>query len=215
MKKYLKIVDKELTCTYCGKSFSCNRKRFYRFKDKSKKNPEKTIMCDSCKHKMYQVIKLICPECKKSFERRKSQFNRSKSGFCFCSSSCSSKYNNKNKTYGTRRSKLEIVLEDFIRSSFPKLEVKCNSKTEIGSELDFYFPSLKLAIEINGIYHYEPIHGSDKLTQIQNNDKAKLRACDEKNIDLIIVSDLVSSTSKIWIDYFKNKISEIIKNRIN
>ena len=41
-----------------------------------------------------------------------------------------------------------------------------NNSTTISSELDFYFPQLKLAIEINGIVHYEPIYGSNKFDKI-------------------------------------------------
>ena len=79
-------------------------------------------------------------------------------------------------------------------------------------ELDIYIPSLKLAFELNGIYHYEPIHGSDKLNKIQNNDNRKFQACAEQGISLCIID--TSSQS-----YFKENTSEkflkIIINIIN
>jgi hypothetical protein len=34
--------------------------------------------------------------------------------------------------------------------------------------LDFYFPELRFAIELNGITHYEPIYGEDKFEKIKN-----------------------------------------------
>ena len=91
---------------------------------------------------------------------------------------------------------METYIWDKLETDFPSLNTIYNGKEIIGSELDFYFPSLKLAIELNGPVHYEPIFGIDKLTQIQNNDKSKLRACDEKKIDLIIVSNSKNFSKK-------------------
>lgn len=44
-----------------------------------------------------------------------------------------------------------------------------------------------MAFELNGIFHYEPIYGNDKLNQIQNNDNRKYQACLEHNIELCII----------------------------
>ena len=41
-----------------------------------------------------------------------------------------------------------------------------------------------MGIELNGILHYEPIYGEDKLLQIQTNDERKFQACLEKGIEL-------------------------------
>ena len=49
------------------------------------------------------------------------------------------------------------------------------------------FPSLKLAFELNGIFHYEPIYGDKKLNSTQNNDKRKFQACLEKQIELCVI----------------------------
>lgn len=62
-----------------------------------------------------------------------------------------------------------------------------NNRDVVGLELDFYFPNLKLAIELNGILHYEPIYGHDRLTKIQCNDKQKFIQCYNKGIELIVV----------------------------
>jgi len=158
-------------------------------------------------------VETPCLNCSTLVYRKRSELKKSKTKNVFCSKSCSAIYNNTHKTTGTRRSKLEQVIESFIKETFPELELKCNSKTEIGSELDFYFPSLKLGIELNGIYHYEPIHGNDKLTQIQNNDRAKLRACDEKGIDLIIIPNTIKYLNKIEEQKIKQVIKEILNNR--
>lgn len=105
----------------------------------------------------------------------------------FCCKSCAAKYNNTHKATGSRKSKLEVWLAEKLKAKYPDLEIRYNDKTAINSELDIYVPSLKLAFEINGIYHYEPIHGSDKLSQIQNNDDRKFQACLENGIELVII----------------------------
>ena len=81
---------------------------------------------------------------------------------------------------------------------FPNLEVLYSSKKIIGSELDIYIPSLKTAIEIQGIFHYEPIFGQEKLDQIQKNDLEKIQKCKELDIKLhhIDISKLTKCTEK-------------------
>lgn len=135
-----------------------------------------------------------CQNCQKSFKRLASQ-NR-KSNKAFCSKSCAAKYNNAHKTHGIRRSKLEKWLEEKLKDKFTDLEFHFNRKDAINSELDIYIPSLKIAFELNGIYHYEPIHGPEKLTSIKNNDQRKFQACLENGIELCIID-----TSSF--DYFK------------
>lgn len=213
MKDYFNIVDRELECSICGNIFPCNRKRYYDHIQNIKKLASSKNLCPKCLPKVKESpIPSNCGNCNKDIFVFPRDLRKSKSGKCFCSQSCGATYNNKNKSYGIRRSKLEKFVEQAIRDVFPNLEMKCNSKTEIGSELDFYFPSLKLGIEINGIYHYEPIHGKDKLTRIQNNDQAKLRACDEKGIDLIIIPNpkYMNNQDK---EEFRRNLIKIISDR--
>lgn len=160
-------------------------------------------------------VKVKCNQCSKEFLRQKSV--REKYPTAYCSHSCSATYNNKNKTHGTRRSKLEIYLEDKLKSLYPDLEIHCNRKDTINSELDFYFPSLNLAFELNGIFHYEPIYGEIKLKQIQNNDGRKFQACLEKGIELCIVdsskmSYFKDTKAKPFLDIFKGIIDEKLSN---
>lgn len=132
----------------------------------------------------------------------------------FCSHSCAGTYNNTHKTTGTRRSKLENYLESKLTDLYPTLEIHFNRKDTINSELDIYIPSLKVAFELNGIFHYEPIYGQNKLSSIQNNDNRKFQACLERGIELCLID---TSTQK----YFKENtslkyleiITTIIKNK--
>lgn len=132
----------------------------------------------------YGTKEVECAWCKSKLTKKLSEI---KSENQFCNKSCAVSYNNIHKSHGTRRSKLEIWLETALVSLYSGLEIHFNRKDAINSELDIYFPSLKLAIELNGIFHYEPIYGEDKLKSIQNNDSRKFQACLENGIELCII----------------------------
>jgi hypothetical protein len=157
-----------------------------------------------------QPIDCTCTQCSKSFSKRYSEYKKSKNHFC--SQSCAGTYNNTHKTKGTRVSKLEVYLQEQLTKLYPTLEIHYNRKDAINSELDIYIPSLKLAFELNGIFHYEPIFGESKLEQIQNNDSRKFGACKDAGISLCIID--VSA-----MNYFKEenakKYLDIIVNIIN
>ena len=66
--------------------------------------------------------------------------------------------------------------------------IKCRySYQEIGTELDFYFPELKLAAEINGFLHFKPIYGLDKLKRIKEIEADKVKKCRKLRIALHII----------------------------
>ena len=70
-----------------------------------------------------------CAECKTPVRRQR--HIRSRSDRRFCNSSCAASYNNKHKTHGYRRSKLEEHLEECLRAEYPNLELLCNNKEVI------------------------------------------------------------------------------------
>lgn len=105
----------------------------------------------------------------------------------FCDRRCAATYNNLHKTHGTRRSKLERFIEVKLLTDFPDLPMKFNDKDAIGSELDIYVPSLKFAVELNGIYHYQPVHGSERLHAIMRNDALKHMNCRGLGIELMVL----------------------------
>ena len=102
---------------------------------------------------------------------------------------------------GNQKSKLETYIQNQLIILYPILEFHFNRRDAINGELDIYIPSLKLAFELNGIFHYEPVFGPEKLTQIQNNDNRKFQACIEREIELCIID---SSKDK----YFKEKTAK-------
>ncbi len=169
------------TCKYCKNIFLRSFKDEYSHQRKGRKNNYCSIRCVGLDQRKRQNCN--CSQCGKNIERVLSTIKKN----TFCSQSCSAKYNNTHKTHGTRRSKLEKWLEEKLKSLYPTLEIHFNRKDAINSELDIYFPILKLAFELNGIYHYEPIHGPEKLASVQNNDQRKFQACLEKGIELCII----------------------------
>ena len=184
----------DLQCEQCGSLF---KKTKNLIQSSIKGNPmHKLRFCSLvCCGKAQNKKQLInCKNCNKEFFKNNSQIKKVTNSFC-CSS-CAATYNNTHKTKGYRRSKFEIYLEQILPPKYPNLEFHFNRKDAINSELDVYIPTISLAFELNGVFHYEPIYGQDKLKQIQTNDNRKFQACLEKNIELCIID--VSS-----MEYFK------------
>jgi len=185
-----------VTCQECNKEFN---KKIAQIK------LSKLHFCSYNCTRIYRIKrskinnKVICNQCQKEFYKLPSQ--QIKFPNHFCSSSCAATYRNTHKTHGTRISKLEKYLQEELIKLYD-YEFHFNRKDTINSELDIYIPELKLAFELNGVFHYEPIFGEEKLNQIQNNDGRKYQACIEKQIGLCIID-----TS--WIKY--NKISNFKK----
>ena len=196
-----------LQCYYCEKEY---------YITKSLINTEIKLQrgrCKYCSQKCHMNAnhpikkqKVNCLYCNKKFIKTNTEVLKTKNKN-FCSKSCAATYNNTHKQTGTRISKLEIWLQEQLSIQYPNLEIHYNRKDAINSELDIYIPSLKLAFELNGIFHYEPIYGAEKLQQIQNNDDRKFQACLEKGISLCIID-----TSSL--KYFKLKNIEKYKNII-
>ena len=167
-----------------------------------------SFTCQGIYKNTKQIVE--CKNCKNNFEKVSNQLKKFPNNFC--SRSCSATYNNTHKIHGTRRSKLEIYIEERLTSIYPGLVIDFNKKDTINSELDIYIPSLKLAFELNGIYHYEPIHGPEKLAQIQNNDNRKFQACLDKNIELVLID---TSTLKNFKQHKADIFLKIILDTIN
>jgi hypothetical protein len=207
-----------LRCKKCRREFTKTK----HYIDQSiKGNVHHTV--DYCSQACFNSLKnksqtVKCSQCEEIFTKQLSQIKKVKSGNHFCSKSCAARYNNLHKKTGTRRSKLEVWLEEELGQLYPRLCIEYNGKEAINSELDIYIPSLHLAFELNGIYHYEPIHGQKKLAQVQNNDSNKFQLCVKHNISLCIVD--VSSLSYFkpknaqkYLDIIVNIIDENIKHK--
>lgn len=202
-----------LLCKKCNKKFFLTKHKITQIINKT---THKTgNFCSNKCQRFFEdpPIFVKCKKCDIKFKKQLCQIKKSKNHFC--SRSCAATYNNLHKTTGTRRSKLEVWIEEQLTSLYPNLDIEFNQKKAIKSELDIYIPSLSLAFELNGIYHYKPIHGQDKYDQIQNNDNRKFAACLENDIDLCIIDTsqqkyVKPKTSQKYLDI----ITSIIMNKM-
>jgi len=200
-------------CYHCKTKFYSTKTKICLAIEKIHKSHVVKYCSKDCKNKSQLTKeKVNCKQCNIEFYKIPAEIKRRPNHFC--SKSCAAKYNNTHKTHGHTRSKLEVWLENELTLLYPNLHVDFNKRDTINSELDIYIPSLKLAFELNGIYHYEPIHGSKTLARMKNNDQRKFQACAEQKISLCIIDTseqtyFKESTSK----KFLNIINEIISSK--
>jgi hypothetical protein len=200
-----------LTCEYCNKEF----KRELRTHNQRMQNNAKHIFCSNTCRGNYdynnksQIV--LCSFCNNKIIRQLNEIKRNLYQRFFCNRSCAAKYYNSHKTTGCNRSKLEIYLAEQIELNYPELKCIYNNTETINAELDFYFPTLKLAIELNGIFHYEPIYGQDRLEKIQLTDQQKILLCNQNNIEICIID---SSSCQRLTQNQKDKYWSIVNNII-
>lgn len=146
--------------------------------------------CSNIYHKQQRKVEINvnCSFCKNNLTRSNCDIKLSKSGFFFCNRSCAMKHYNINRPRGYNSSKLEKHILEHIRNYYPELSILPNDRTIIGLELDLYFPSLNLAIEINGPTHYKPIYGKKQFLRSLKNDAAKIQNCQSKGIQLLVIN---------------------------
>lgn len=171
----------------------------------------------SCKMKWYnknrksKKIYVPCNNCSNLLSRTPWYLKSNKHHFC--NKTCAAIYRNKNKSYGYKRSKLEIWLEEKLNYLYPNLKFEYNNKNILeGLELDIFIPSLKIAFELNGIFHYEPIYGENVLEEIVNRDERKFQNCIKNGISLCVID---TSSQKRFTEKTSIKYLNIIKSIIN
>ena len=205
----------KLECEHCHQPFMATKKDIQWALKCSYRNILR-YCSKKCKGKNEDTkVEFKCKMCDKVIKKRIKEVIRHNCKYTFCSHSCNAKYWNVNKTWGSNRSKLELWLEQQLILLYPSLEILYNDRKTINAELDIYIPSLKLAFELNGIFHYEPIYGDDKLKTTMGNDNRKIFACAEQNIELCIIDThntkyFKEKSSKIFLDIITNIIGEKI-----
>ena len=204
-----------LQCKQCHKTFYIAKNKIQEI---LKGNTNRTG--DFCSKKCGQQYKyrnsthiIICKQCSKQFKTNNAELKR-KSINHFCSHICNGIYQSQHRKYGTSRSKLEKWLELQLITLYPNLRIIFNNSELINSELDIYIPSLKLAFELNGVFHYEPIFGIEKLNKTQSNDNRKMLACSEKCVSLCVIDTTKQKYFKEKTSYqYLNIITNIIDER--
>ena len=211
----IKLIPKYYVYNCDNCDILCKKPKQYYYVAK-KRNQTLFFCSQQCKSNYYHniskknLLQDNCGYCDKSITISPSEKRKSISGKSFCSQSCAASYNNKLKRK-SRRSKIEKKFYNLLVKEFPQLKILANDKTMLdGLEVDIAIPSLKLAIEWNGIVHFKPIYGKTKLNKIQNKDSEKLKIASNKNINLIVITDLVSN-DKILKKAFNN-VKKIIND---
>jgi len=207
--KHAKSFDKlPLECYECNKDFFIAKTHI-----KDAKNPNCKRTGEFCSKQCLSLSKKTkakynCHNCGKECEKKISQIKLSKSGYNFCSRSCTSSYHMKNKKYGTNRSKLEQWIEIQLTKLYPNLKISYNDRQILNPlELDIFIPELSIAFELNGIFHYEPIFGPEKLNKTQTKDFNKHKLCFDKRVDLCVID---TSSQKYFKEQTSNKFLNII-----
>lgn len=194
-------------CNHCNQIFVRSKRDI--LNDAIRKNIQ--IFCSrKCRGLFKSSIgstQLICDQCHNVFSKINAQISKHN----FCSQTCAGIYNTNHKTHGYRRSKLEIWIESQLNYDFPSLNIQFNTTNSIYSELDIYIPSLRLAFELNGIFHYEPIYSTTQFEKIQNRDKQKLIKCYEHGIELCVID---TSNQKHFTEKSSQKYYDIVKQLI-
>jgi hypothetical protein len=153
----------------------------------------------------YPSQNVNCKQCNKVTKKCFSDIKKYKNHYC--SRSCSAKFNNTHKKLGVRKSKLEV----FLQSKLKGYNYLFNDRKVCdGLELDIYIPELNVGIEINGVFHYKPIFGEEKLEKIVRKDFEKYKICKSKNISLYIVKDTSNKFTLKYGDFILNKIYHTI-----
>lgn len=199
-----------LECYICHSTFTISKNEIQKsIKRQAEKNPRRNDLkyCSrKCTHEGKHNGKQIeCHLCGNVVYRTPKDLRKTK--YTFCSTSCSAIYHNAHKTTGCRRSKLEKWIEEQLTKKYSILHIDHNKTDTINAELDIYIPSLNLAFELNGIFHYEPIFGEKKLSSHKTNDDRKFQACLEKHIELCIID---TSSQKRFTPNSSGKFLDII-----
>jgi len=163
----------------------------------------------------YDKIIVKCNQCGKECEKLRYVYKRHK--LAFCNKSCRGKYFVQfNGLGGDKRSQLEEKIESYLKNDYPNLDIIFNDRNVCYSmELDIYIPSLKLAIEINGPVHFEPIYGQETLESIQKKDATKLKICNTKHIDLSIITEKINYNIDNSRDIYLKRVKPLIESKIS
>ena len=197
-----------LECERCLKPYSLLKHHIQSFLNKKYKIRYCSNECKNLANTKKQ--KYYCKQCNKELLRRPLELKKVKN--FFCSHICAGKYNSKHRKSGTRRSKLEFWLEQQLTIIYPNLKFIYNDTSAIEAELDIFIPFINLAFELNGIFHYEPIFGLDKLTKTEKRDSRKMFICAKKQIELCVID---TTSLKYFKEKNAQKFLDIIVNVIN
>lgn len=104
---------------------------------------------------------------------------------------------------------LEREIITFLENENIKYEYRYHTEWLGNLELDFYLPEYNLAIECQGLQHFEPIEhfgGIERFVKQIENDKLKMEKCCEQKIKLLYFSNLKKEKMITNLNVLKEKI---------
>ena len=106
------------------------------------------------------------------------------------------------------KSLLDNLLKDGYKVDFHKEQMLANTKLQI----DLFLPTLNVAIEVDGLSHFEPVWGEETLKKNKGYDNKKTGLILGKGLVLIRVKqlrDFSTSRASLLYDKLKNILSDI------
>ena len=209
----------KMKCDFCNSIFNRTKKLIYVGRHK---NPKSKHVCNiHCTGKLKSLNKsqnFNCLICDKIIIRRNSEIEKSKHKMFFCGHKCCGIYTSQNRKNGTNVSKLEKWLQKNIINRYNSLTFSFNKTNAINAELDVYIQSLDLAFELNGVFHYKPIFGMNKLQKTKKNDDLKIEKCLEHKLFLYVIDitnqiRFTPKTGDLYLDVIANVIDYHIKRK--
>ena len=203
-------------CTYCGKEYKI---KLGMYNHQLRKDPDKVhwFCSDSCcrsyktENKVFtKLVDCNCDWCKKPFQIMQQHLKNKKH---FCTRECQGKYASYTFNLGSGRSQLELLIEQQIRKEYPELFFITNNRDICKPvELDFYFPHINKAIEINGPCHHKIVYSEKALNQTRRNDSYKKILCKEKNIDLLVVEEYLDHKKDNSLEIYNKYVKPFLSN---
>lgn len=121
---------------------------------------------------------------------------------------------NKKRKHGSR-SRSERLLFKLLKTEYPSLYIKQQDRDLLNPyELDITIPELQIAIEWNGIFHYQPINSKTKLRKTQKKDRLKQKLLYEMNWTFYVVRHESKFNENIVNEHFET-IQDIIDDKLN
>lgn len=203
------VVD--LVCPQCNNPFRLFKRSYEQRKREGAKNNYCSSKCSSeaQRNDYSKEFTVKCDYCNKDVIRTGRQLKLTK--FHFCNPSCKGSYFARIHSLGEKRSLLEFKLEQHIKNCYPNLKYIVNDRDVLkGLELDFYFPDINFAIEVNGPAHFTPIYGDESLIKTQKHDIIKKTMCKKKHIRLLEITDIIDYNKDNSEDIFKQYIDPIL-----
>lgn len=193
--------EKELVCSKCGETFTVKLVRGSICRKCQKKENDRRYYENNKDKWVERLQREEVKEKKKEIDRRyyeknkEELLNKMKTYYEENKDIILAKAEKRRRLRGEKKKGLsgtEKIALKCLRELFPNVEIRCHDRRTVRSyltgqylELDFYIPSLSLAIELNGITHYKPIYGKEKFERQQRNDEVKREVCKSMGIRLI------------------------------